>query len=180
MPINFVAGSAYQNLSLVEKQVLAANESEVVFSGLDLVTDGNYLLKAAYQTINNCVNISLIVNADSTVTNYYHVECIFDGAGTSTTVYSENNNILNSIDESLIDVYCEASFKLDLSTKLRAFSQVTYINPDGTSQNMNINSLLHNVAENVTSLTIQGDGSTGDGKSFAAGSVFELYRLKPI
>lgn len=180
MPINILSTVATSVMTLVDEIILDADAESVTFSNLDLATDNCYILKATYQTLNNCANVSLIANANTTVTNYYHVEEVLDGVGASSTVYSENNNILNSIDESLIDVYCEASFMLDVSTRMRGFSNVTYLNTDGTSQNMNIGSFLYNVAENVTSIKIEGDATTGSGMSFKQGSKFQLFRVRAI
>ena len=177
MPVNIISSVATSVMTLVEEITLTADAESVTFADLDLATDNCYILKATYQTLNNCANVSLIANANTTVTDYYHLEESLNGVGASSTIYSENNNILNSLD-SLVDVYCEASFMLDVSTRMRGFSNVTYLN--GTSQNMNIGSFLYNVAENVTSIKIQGDASTGSGMSFKQGSKFQLFRVRAI
>ena len=179
MPVNIISSVATSVMTLVEEITLTADAESVTFADLDLATDNCYILKATYQTLNNCANVSLIANANTTVTDYYHLEESLNGVGASSTIYSENNNILNSLD-SLVDVYCEASFMLDVSTRMRGFSNVTYLNSDGTSQNMNIGSFLYNVAENVTSIKIQGDASTGSGMSFKQGSKFQLFRVRAI
>ena len=177
MPVNIISSVATSVMTLVEEITLTADAESVTFADLDLATDNCYILKATYQTLNNCANVSLIANANTTVTDYYHLEESLNGVGASSTIYSENNNILNSLD-SLVDVYCEASFMLDVSTRMRGFSNVTYLN--GTSQNMNIGSFLYNVAENVTSIKIQGDATTGSGMSFKQGSKFQLFRVRAI
>ena len=179
MPVNIISSVATSVMTLVEEITLTADAESVTFADLDLATDNCYILKATYQTLNNCANVSLIANANTTVTDYYHLEESLNGVGASSTIYSENNNILNSLD-SLVDVYCEASFMLDVSTRMRGFSNVTYLNSDGTSQNMNIGSFLYNVAENVTSIKIQGDATTGSGMSFKQGSKFQLFRVRAI
>ena len=179
MPVNIISSVATSVMTLVEEITLTADAESVTFSNLDLATDNCYILKATYQTLNNCANVSLIANANTTVTDYYHLEESLNGVGASSTIYSENNNILNSLD-SLVDVYCEASFMLDVSTRMRGFSNVTYLNSDGTSQNMNIGSFLYNVAENVTSIKIRGDATTGSGMSFKQGSKFQLFRVRAI
>ena len=179
MPVNLLSTVATSVMTLVEEIILDADAESVTFSNLDLATDNCYILKATYQTLNNCANVSLIANANTTVTDYYHLEESLNGVGASSTIYSENNNILNSLD-SLVDVYCEASFMLDVSTRMRGFSNVTYLNSDGTSQNMNIGSFLYNVAENVRSIKIRGDATTGSGMSFKQGSKFQLFRVRAI
>ena len=141
--------------------VAGSAATSLTMTGLNLATDGNYLLEYAIDNATgSAANVSLYYNSDTTATNYYRA------FATTTT----NDGFFCALDANETSTG-NARISNDRDGKPRAIISSSRKNPAA----VNFFSLTHawNVASNVTSITL----SSSVAASLAVGSTFKIWKI---
>jgi hypothetical protein len=149
-----------------------ANATQVDISDLSIGKDDEYLLVS--DVLDNSVanSFQIMVNDNTTATNYYSQR--IQGVGTSASASRVNSARVGYVDSDNQNYLSYAHIKL---SEIGAYTSQNYsIQNAGTSTLALRNEFISSTAENITSITkINMVGATN---GFGAGSRFHLYKLK--
>jgi hypothetical protein len=165
-----VTGGGGGAMSLVGTATVAGSAATTLtMSGLDLATDGCYVIHAVLKNATaSTANVALFFNGDTTATNYWEQVLSIDGTGANAV--RGNDAFILTIDAST-SAFAEITTRRDPD----GYPRTTCRNVRGvvTSPKVQIFGHIRNNTANVTSISL----SSAVASALAVGSYFKLYKV---